>query len=218
MGLANCIIWIIYSTIIKNYFVFCANFMGVILLSSYSLTAIALLSRNPSEANAKSVMLLEKILILMITIYVFVALIVGIVLSGGDDAGVISNLVGTIALVVNIFYYAAPCSTLLRCIRTKNAESMLVPLLCANFTNATLWFFYGLIGLNDPYIYVPNILGMLFATVSLIVKFMFPGTKPTDPHIVNEHQQQSSQTPYSRSFDGVENSNVAAHSMMHGNR
>lgn len=212
MGLSNCIIWVIYSVIIKNYFVFCANFLGVILLFGYCLTAISLLSKNYSADNASAVTHLERTLMTMITAYVIIALVVGIVLSGGDNDSVIENIVGIVALIVSIFYYAAPCSTLLKSIKTKDASSMLLPLICANLANATLWFFYGLIGLADPYIYIPNVLGIVFATASLIVKLTFPIPLQISQKLIVAADENGKIAQGSvHSFDGVKNSSVSTH-------
>lgn len=171
-GMANCICWVIYSTIINDYFVFAANCPGVILCSWYAMTALALLAKNDSAANKRKYNILEITVMSTIVLYTILAMIVGIALHGEQNYKAIVNTVGSIALVCNIAYYWSPCSTMLHVVQTRNAASLLLPMLVTNLLCATMWFFYGLLGANDPFIYIPNVLGILFATSGIILKLL----------------------------------------------
>jgi uncharacterized protein with PQ loop repeat len=97
-------------------------------------------------------------------------LFVGLVLNGG---GVSDSLVGTLAVIFSIAYYAAPLSTMARVIRKKDASSLYLPLVLVNLLNAVLWFVYGLAGINDIYVWLPNVIGIVLALlqVGLVIRY-----------------------------------------------
>ena len=197
--MTNCTIWVIYSVVIKNYYVFFSNFPGVILCFAYCFTALSLLSKNPTAKNERNRGILEKTLLGTISFYTLLALVVGIILD--NDISAITNILGSIALVANILYYGAPLSGLVAVVRNKDSSSLLLPMLLANLSCSTMWFFYGWIGLDDLYIYVPNVLGMLFATIGIVIKFAMHGTSK-DSSLLEEQVIRGSNSM--TSFDGID--------------
>ena len=175
-GLANCIVWVIYSVFIKDYFVFFANFPGVILCMFYTVSSMSLLAKYSNEKNDKMYAYVEGLFMFTISFYTILALIVGIIVT---NVGFGSTFVGSIAMGVNIIYYASPCSVLMNVWKTRDATSLFLPLLLANLATALCWFFYSLIALNDVFIYGPNIIGIFLSCITISTK-LYLGDKPVD--------------------------------------
>ncbi|KXZ52053.1 hypothetical protein GPECTOR_10g1076 [Gonium pectorale] len=75
--------------------------------------------------------------------------------------------------VVCLIYYAAPLSTMWEVIRTRNSASILVPLTMMNTLNAALWTTYG-IAVLDPYIWLPNGIGLALSLLQIALRLLFP--------------------------------------------
>lgn len=77
-------------------------------------------------------------------------------------------VVGSTVLIFNILYYASPLSTIVKVIKTKNSSSMSASLILVNLLNAIMWTIYGS-AISDVNILVPNCLGIVLATMQLLV-------------------------------------------------
>jgi solute carrier family 50 protein (sugar transporter) len=62
---------------------------------------------------------------------------------------------GFTANAILLVYYAAPLSTIITVVRTRNSASLHMPLSIMNTINGVLWLVYGL-AVNDLFIAVPN--------------------------------------------------------------
>ena len=87
-------------------------------------------------------------------------------------------LVGITVNVIQVFFYAAPLSTMWNVIRTRNSSSIHFATMLWNTINSTMWLCYGL-ALFDYFIFVPNILGTLLGLTQLALRMMFP-SKPEE--------------------------------------
>jgi solute carrier family 50 protein (sugar transporter) len=56
---------------------------------------------------------------------------------------------------------------------TRNAGSILSSLTIAQVTNTALWSVYGL-AIKDKFVYGPNLAGLGFGLVQLVLKLVFP--------------------------------------------
>ncbi|MCO5595041.1 hypothetical protein L7F22_049078 [Adiantum nelumboides] len=74
--------------------------------------------------------------------------------------------VGTIAAVLNTAMYAAPLAAMKNVIETKSVESMPFLLSLCTLINSCLWAIYGILK-KDPFIIVPNALGVVFGILQL---------------------------------------------------
>lgn len=176
-GMANCVIWVIYSVMIKDYFVFFANMPGVILCMFYTVTAMALLSKEQNKANDKAYAQMEWIFMVVISIYTMLALLCGIIIQ---DADTNTLIIGSTAMGINILYYASPCSNLIYVIRTRDASSLFMPMLVANLGCSTCWFFYSLLALGDMNIYIPNSIGITLTLIAMACKISFGDNPPME--------------------------------------
>lgn len=173
-GLANCISWTVYSALIQDYYVFMANFPGVILCAFYSVTSMTLLAKQNDEKSNAKLALVEKLFMVVISLSTFFALVNGVIVH---DYGTNDDIIGSVALAANVIYWASPCSNLYSVIMTRDASSLYLPMLLANLGCATCWFFYGIVELNDVFIYLPNMFGILFSVTGIITKLVI-GDRP----------------------------------------
>jgi len=79
------------------------------------------------------------------------------------------TLVGAAAVSVLALYYAAPLATLGRVLRSRDASSVLTPLVAMNLVNGVAWTVYGL-ALGDPFLWAPNGFGAGLSLFKLGVK------------------------------------------------
>ncbi|KRY76413.1 Sugar transporter SWEET1 [Trichinella pseudospiralis] len=83
------------------------------------------------------------------------------------------NNLGKMCLVLNVLNFASPLAVLKEVIKSKSCESLPLPLCAANLIVAAQWFLYGLL-VSDPYIKIPNMIGIALAVFQLSLFFIFP--------------------------------------------
>ncbi|WIA32663.1 hypothetical protein OEZ86_003464 [Tetradesmus obliquus] len=74
---------------------------------------------------------------------------------------------------ITIAYYGAPLSSALVVVRSKDSSCIYLPTCIANLVNASLWVAYG-IAVKDPFIWVPNGVGGVFAVLLILLCVIFP--------------------------------------------
>ncbi|KAJ3686115.1 hypothetical protein LUZ61_015279 [Rhynchospora tenuis] len=79
-----------------------------------------------------------------------------------------SMILGILGGAMNIISYASPLSVMKMVIQTKSVEYMPFYLSMAIFFNTVCWTAYGLI-IFDPYITIPNGVGVIFSTAQLLL-------------------------------------------------
>ena len=90
---------------------------------------------------------------------------------------VAQSIVGYVVNFNLVFFYGAPLSAISRVLRTKRCDSLHVPTMIMNTSNAVFWTSYALAPqINDPFIYVPNGLGVLLGTIQFFLWMVFPKT------------------------------------------
>lgn len=166
-ALANCIIWTIYSMFIKDYFVYLANFPGVILCMFYCISCMILLGKENDEKSKKTLKLIEMMFMTIITIFTLLSLFVGITIN---DIKLSTTIVGSTAMGINILYYASPCNDLINIWKSGDASGLFLPMLFANLATALCWFFYSMLALHDIFIYGPNAIGIVLTSITIFTK------------------------------------------------
>jgi solute carrier family 50 protein (sugar transporter) len=90
---------------------------------------------------------------------------------------VAQSIVGYVVNFNLVFFYGAPLSAISRVLNTKRFDSLHVPTMIMNTSNAIFWTSYALAPqINDPFIYVPNGLGVLLGTIQFSLWMIFPKT------------------------------------------
>lgn len=85
------------------------------------------------------------------------------------------EVVGILANINVIFFYGAPLQTMRTVIEDKTSESILIPTMIMNIVNTFFWILYGL-AINDPVIYVPNIIGFVLGLIQALLCILYPTT------------------------------------------
>eukprot|EP01026_Neomeris_dumetosa_P028081 TRINITY_DN2277_c1_g1_i9.p3 TRINITY_DN2277_c1_g1~~TRINITY_DN2277_c1_g1_i9.p3 ORF type:complete len:268 (-),score=18.84 TRINITY_DN2277_c1_g1_i9:748-1551(-) len=175
----NCIGWVAYGVITQDFFLYFANMPGALLGVFYTLSCVLWAPKRQQDL----IMLVFLIFAFIFGTELFTLSIVEASKSAVEFAiGLTNNIVLTI-------YYAAPLSVLYKVIVTRNAASLYLPLLLANTVNGSMWFVYGLIGLQDPMIWIGNGMGVIFGVISIILKITFPSNLP---NVKNQLESQTS--------------------------
>lgn len=84
-----------------------------------------------------------------------------------------SELVGISGVILTIALFASPLSAFQTVIVTKSAKSIPLPFTITTVGNCLLWTLYGLFDAHDPNLYVPNILGLSFGLIQVLLKIIF---------------------------------------------
>ena len=159
-----------YAVMINDYYLYFANCFGIVIGLFCSSSAMMLLLQSngfkPTENERKITIRVEILMIGGVTFWIFMILIVGIILQGANPS---KNMIGILCDIISIGYYAAPLSTIYIVIKTGDTSSLHVPTILANLMNAIMWFVYGLAGIQDLLVWLPNGLGVLLAMLQLAV-------------------------------------------------
>jgi solute carrier family 50 protein (sugar transporter) len=168
----NCIAWMIYGIQLGDYYIFTANVFGLVVGVFYSITALELMSQSRSESDLNNILWLEMLLVGGVLFYGIMGLIVGLALdSSQKEAG--EMIFASSGNFFALFYYAAPLTTIAEVFRTRDSSSLYPPMLLANTCNSSMWFVYGLFGIYDPFVYVPNGIGASLSIFQLFLAVTF---------------------------------------------
>ena len=80
------------------------------------------------------------------------------------------QVVGYVVNVNLVFFYGAPLSAIAHVVRTKQSDTVHVPTMLTNTCNSIFWTVYAVAPqINDPFIYVPNGLGVVLGLIQGLV-------------------------------------------------
>ena len=143
-------------------------------MSSISVMTIDKSSSSSNRNLKKEKNIVEGLVIAAVSMWLFVGMIIGIATS--PDAATHQRgitAVGVIGDLCGLAYYAAPLSTMRVIIKTKDSSSLHMPTLCANLGNALMWIIYGIAGIQDPLVWVPNLLGGLLTCSQIALCILY---------------------------------------------
>ncbi|KAF8693970.1 hypothetical protein HU200_038568 [Digitaria exilis] len=159
--LLNCMMWVLYGLPLvhpHSMLVITINGTGMAIELIY-VTLFLLYSTGATR---------RKVLLLLAAEFAFVAAVAALVLNLAHTHERRSMIVGILCVVLCTGMYAAPLSVMKMVIQTKSVEYMPLFLSLASLANGICWTTYALIRF-DVYITIPNGLGVLLATVQLIL-------------------------------------------------
>lgn len=127
----------------------------------------------------------ERLVVGMILVWTVVLSAIGFYkhyASSSDTASdVAQSIVGYVVNGNLIFFYGAPLSKIHAVLKTRQANTLHMPTMIMNTSNAIFWTAYALAPqINDPFIYVPNGLGVILGTIQFILWMIFPRTNDKD--------------------------------------
>jgi solute carrier family 50 protein (sugar transporter) len=99
--------------------------------------------------------------------------------------------VGIAANINLVFFLAAPLSSILVVVRHQNSSSIHGPTMMASIANCSLWSTYGLLAIHDPFIYLPNIIGLVISIVQLLLFLCYRSTSELDTMAEQEELEES---------------------------
>lgn len=147
---SNCLVWSAYALLNANITCFVPNFTGY-LFGTYYVTNFA----KHTQVSMKGY---------YVGLGAVIAALCTAVLLLGMKAAHPIGLFGACSCVSML---ASPLATIRQVVATKSTASLTFPRTLASFVFALSWFTYGLAVAMDPFIYVPNALGLLATAVQL---------------------------------------------------
>ena len=155
--------WLVYGLSIRNPFVTLSNLPGAVAAIWYVTAVLPLLKGNQLETMQNTVVALSAITICLWTY-----------LSLSDKPiAQVQSMLGLFASGLFIVLSGSPLSTIKTVLSTRNSGSILSSLTIAQVTNTALWSAYGL-AIKDKFVYGPNLTGLGFGLVQLVLKLAFP--------------------------------------------
>ncbi|KAK7353775.1 hypothetical protein VNO80_19227 [Phaseolus coccineus] len=97
------------------------------------------------------------------------------------------KLLGWICVVFATSVFAAPLSIIRVVIRTKSVEFLPFPLSMLLLLSAIMWLLYG-ISLKDIYVTLPNVVGLTFGVIQIVLYAMYRNNKTLKDEKLPEHK------------------------------
>jgi solute carrier family 50 protein (sugar transporter) len=155
--------WLAYGFSIRDPYVTLSNVPGCIGSIWYVLAILPLLKDQKLKMTQSLVVGLSAI---TINLWTFLSLT-------KKPIAEISSALGLYASLLFIILSGSPLSTIKTVVQTKNSSSILTQLTFAQVTNTALWSAYGL-AIRDKFVWGPNVTGLGFGLVQLVLKILFP--------------------------------------------
>jgi len=93
------------------------------------------------------------------------------------DDSIPQMIVGVVVNINLVFFYGAPLSAINTVIKTKTSNRLHVPTMITNTMCSIFWTAYAVAPqINDPFIYVPNGLGVVLGVMQFILYIIFPNS------------------------------------------
>jgi solute carrier family 50 protein (sugar transporter) len=190
----NCAGWIIYGLSFGNptvYYMFAANFSGVINGIYYSLVTFPLASRAV-QINMRRLFVILPLISLSAAYFLAFGL--------RNDSETLHTALGVIAISISVVFFASPLSTIVDVLRSKSARTIHIPLSITAGTSTFLWTIYG-IAISDWFIIIPNALATIFSSIQLILVMVFRkrdaelGTEKSVVEAIPKELSKSQQLP-----------------------
>ncbi|KAH6584622.1 hypothetical protein BASA61_007333 [Batrachochytrium salamandrivorans] len=164
---ANGLTWIIYGSYLGDPYIFCANIVGFLLGLFYTLSSLHHGS-DKFRKTATIILLGSSFLVLTSAFIVFAFL---------KTSDISKTFLGSVCVMILVFFYASPLSDLANVIRSRDASTINPVLAFCSLLNGSLWTGYGF-AISDPFVWGPNIVGVVLTLVQLGLIVVFRGNKP----------------------------------------
>lgn len=155
--------WLVYGLSIRNPFVTLSNLPGCVAAIWYVTAVLPLLKGSQLETMQNTVVVLSAI---TVSLWTYLSLSI-------KPIAQVQSTLGLFASGLFIILSGSPLSTIKTVMSTRNAGSILSSLTIAQVTNTALWSVYGL-AIKDKFVYGPNLAGLGFGLVQLVLKLVFP--------------------------------------------
>jgi solute carrier family 50 protein (sugar transporter) len=172
--LMNSFMWLVYSVLKGDHFIYFANIFGFILSLFYSfICVVSAMFEYQESSDARLTKIINKIKLLLFIVALIIVASFDILLITSIDMKTKVNICGIMAVIFLAFFYASPLSLIFGILKNKDSSGLDWYLVLASFTNGFLWFIYGLF-LNEPYLYAPNGFGIIVSLIQVVCLITFP--------------------------------------------
>ncbi|KAK7291532.1 hypothetical protein RIF29_06755 [Crotalaria pallida] len=172
-------LWIFYAYIKKGeILIITINSFGCLIETVY---LAIYLTYSPKKAK----MFTLKLIFLFNLGGIFLIILLTHVLAKERTARL--EILGWICVVLSTSVFVAPLSIIKVVIRTKSVEFMPLPLSVLLTISAIMWMTYGIL-LRDIYVTLPNIVGITFGTIQMVLYAMYRKQKPVNDQKLPEHK------------------------------
>lgn len=165
MMMTNGLVWLFYSLLIKNWFIFFANILSLPMSLFYLSVTL------PLETNLSKRLQFVYMAMTGSSLVFFIASLCFIHFTP-DTSKLVFGLVGNI---IAFLFVASPLASIYTIIQTRNADSINLYFAYANLMNGVLWLTYGLC-IQDYFVAAPNCAGLSLTFIQLVIKFMYRET------------------------------------------
>eukprot|EP01111_Echinosteliopsis_oligospora_P009464 TRINITY_DN2779_c0_g2_i1.p1 TRINITY_DN2779_c0_g2~~TRINITY_DN2779_c0_g2_i1.p1 ORF type:complete len:306 (+),score=87.52 TRINITY_DN2779_c0_g2_i1:230-1147(+) len=186
----NCVLWTAYGFILGAYALIPINILGVLVTTFYCFLFYSVSS--PKQRKQLEIILFVNDTIAMCWIGFVTYALPPLNVKQVVPLGVVAN-------IYNIAFYAAPLTTIYSILLEKSTASLSFPLTIMSFACAVFWGCFG-IGHGDPFVYIPNGLGVLFSGIQIILFAVFWKNKGENKHNL-PHNSSSTPLPYGPQVD-----------------
>jgi len=157
VSLINCILWLVYGLLKNDLPIYLNNTIG----GGLTLIWITI-----------CIILFVKKKIVFVLGYIFILIIIFIGLSLSFYFFVPVNITGIIVMVINVLVFAAPGEKIIKVIKTYNYQLIPIFSTLGGLFCSLCWAMYGIYQ-NDYKVYAPNLLGLGFAIIQIIVYLIY---------------------------------------------
>ncbi|KAE9414529.1 hypothetical protein Angca_010043, partial [Angiostrongylus cantonensis] len=156
----SCAFWLQYGVLKQDRVVIFVNVVGLVLQGCY-LTYYYWMTRHSK--------ILKKVIIC--ELFAIGLMLYSVNYAGLKDSG--RDTLGVICIILNIASIGAPLFQIGEVIRTKNSETLPLPLCLACFAVSLQWLLYGIL-VNDFVIQVPNYIATFLSIIQLSLFIIYP--------------------------------------------
>lgn len=164
--IASAFVWLAYGIMKDEFKIWGANAVGLVLGLCYFLVFI---KYSPSRSSTLPGSVLQHMQGASILVLLSLALSMW--------AGV--AMVGNLGMILCVCMYGSPLAALKAVLQTRSAKAIPLPFTLASVFNCFLWSVTGLFEMYDYAIYLPNLLGLSFGLIQLMLKFIY-GSGPSE--------------------------------------
>jgi solute carrier family 50 protein (sugar transporter) len=169
--------WTIYAVYRKDIYVFFSNSFPFMVGNVLCLTAIHILERAPQHEKKEETtrIRIESVMLMTMCYWMFVIMVTCFAISDENrDSSIM--IIGLSADAASLVYYASPLAGIWEIIKTKDSSSLYVPSIVISSLNCLLWTIYGLFGVNQLLLWLPNAIGFAICMIGLILSMIYPKT------------------------------------------
>ncbi|CUG91890.1 sugar efflux transporter, putative [Bodo saltans] len=186
MQLLNCVAWTSYGSLVGSGAVVVCNLWGGATAIYCALTYLRILRVGEAEGRKNSHVTYDRSFRLCgVALAISVGFCVILLIAASMSMNTANSIAGLVAGTLSVSMLASPLESVKHIIASKSAEVLSPPTLAMALLNGFVWTFYGLLT-TDPFIAVPNGLGMIFTTLlgSLLLRYgRGSGVRLTSPNL-----------------------------------